>query len=228
MSVRAKICGIRSEDDLAIAVAAGADAVGFISGITHRSEDELDANVARALSRLVPPYVTRVLVTHLQDANEILRLADRVEADAIQVHGEVSLETVQAVVVGANGRQVIKAVHVTSGAALSSAVAAADICGAVHLDSRTEDRLGGTGRTHDWSVSAAIVQALAERRCHVILAGGLTPANLAEAMSVVGPFAVDANSGLEDDRGDKSESLCNAFVSLAHSGRNLEGNRGDG
>jgi phosphoribosylanthranilate isomerase len=216
VSARAKICGIRSESDLAIAVAAGADAVGFISGITHRSEDALDANVARALSRLVPPYVTRVLVTHLQDANEILCLADRVEADAIQVHGEVSLETVQAVVAGASGRQVIKAVHVTGTAAVSSAIAAADTCGAVHLDSRSDDRLGGTGRTHDWTVSAAIVRALAARKCPVILAGGLTPANVAEAILVVGPFAVDANSGLEDDRGDKSAARCQKFVEIAH------------
>ncbi|WP_068272252.1 phosphoribosylanthranilate isomerase [Aldersonia kunmingensis] len=217
MTVRVKICGIRSEDDLAIAVAAGADAVGFIAGTTHFTEDGLDAAAARNLSRQVPPYVTRVLVTHLQDAVAILRLADQVNADSIQVHGEVSLGTVRAVVNAASGRQVIKAVHVTGAEALDRAVAAADSCGAVHLDSRTDDRLGGTGFTHDWSVSAAIVQALAERNCPVILAGGLTPANVAEAISVVGPFAVDANSGLEDDRGDKSTGLCRAFVSRAHS-----------
>lgn len=155
-------------------------------------------------------------MTHLQDAGDIVALADRIEVDAIQVHGEVGLGTVQAVVAGAGRRHVIKAVHVTGADALNSAIAAAEVCGAVLLDSRTADRLGGTGLTHDWSVSAAIVRALAERNCSVILAGGLTPANVAEAISVVAPFAVDANSGLEDDRGDKSPALCREFVALAH------------
>lgn len=176
----------------------------------------MSAAAARTLSRHVPPYVSRVLVTHLEDAVAILHLANEVEVDAIQVHGEVSLDTVRAVVAGARGRQVIKAIHVTGTEALDDAVAAAGICGSVHLDSRTVDRLGGTGLTHDWSVSAAIVQTLAHRRCAVILAGGLTPANVEVAISEVGPFAVDANSGLENATGDKSARQCDAFVSLAH------------
>jgi phosphoribosylanthranilate isomerase len=214
--VRAKICGIRSEADLRIAVEAGADAVGLISGITHRTEDELPATAARTLSRQVPPYVTRVLVTHLQDAGAILRLAEEVEVDAIQVHGEVTAETVRSVKAGAGGRQVIAAVHVTGPRALNWAVAAAGVCDAVHLDSRTDDRLGGTGLTHDWSISAAIVRALAPWNGRVILSGGLTASNVGDALSAVTPFAVDANSGLEDARGNKSASLCQSFVSLAH------------
>ncbi|WP_433756126.1 phosphoribosylanthranilate isomerase [Nocardia sp. CA-135398] len=215
MTVRAKICGIRSEDDLGIALAAGADAIGFISGITHLSEDALDVERAAALSRLAPPFVTRVLVTHLEDAAAIVDLADRVGVDAIQVHGLVTIDTVREVRKSAGGRKIIEAVHVTGPEAMDIARQAAANCDAVLLDSRTADRLGGTGRTHDWSVSAAVVAALRELGCPVILAGGLGPDNVADAIARVRPFAVDVNSGVETATGDKDPDACAAFVAAA-------------
>lgn len=216
VAVRAKICGVRSEADLWIAVDAGADALGFISGVTHFSEDALDADAAARLACLVPPFVTRVLVTHLEDAAAIVELADRVGTDAIQVHGLVTADTVRQVKKGARGRRVIKAVHVTGPDAVDAAREAASDCDAILLDSRTADRLGGTGRTHDWSISAAIVSALAELNCPVILAGGLTPANVTRAIEAVRPFAIDVNSGVETATGDKQPEACAAFVHAAH------------
>ncbi|MFE6925289.1 phosphoribosylanthranilate isomerase [Nocardia sp. NPDC057663] len=216
MTVRAKICGIRSETDLRIAVEAGADAVGFISGITHFSEDGLDADEARRLASLVPPFVNKVLVTHLEEADAIIALADRIGVDTIQVHGLVSTETLRKVTAAANGRTVLRAVHVTGADAIQDAKTAAANCDAVLLDSRTTDRLGGTGRTHDWSISARIVAELSSLGCPVVLAGGLTAANVGEAISAVNPFGVDVNSGVEDSNGDKSPQACGSFVASAH------------
>ncbi|MEV0062686.1 phosphoribosylanthranilate isomerase [Nocardia sp. NPDC050718] len=219
MTVRAKICGIRSEADLRIALAAGADAVGFISGITHVSEDALDAATARRLAALVPPFVNRVLVTHLEAADEIIELADQLGVDTIQVHGLVSAETLRQVNAAARGRMILRAVHVAGADAILDAKAAAADCDAVLLDSRTADRLGGTGRTHDWTVSARIVTELAALGCPVVLAGGLTAANVGAAISAVKPFGVDVNSGVEDASGDKSQQACDSFVAAAHGAR---------
>ncbi|MGX1807016.1 phosphoribosylanthranilate isomerase [Nocardia sp. NPDC055321] len=216
MSVRAKICGIRSESDLTIAVAAGADAVGFICGVTHLSEDALTSEQARALVRRTPPFVTRTLVTHLEDPAEILSLADDLGVDAVQVHGLVSDDTVRRVRAGARGRAVLRAVHVTGPEAVDTAARIAADCDGILLDSRTGDRLGGTGLVHDWSISAAIVRALAGSGCRVILAGGLDPGNLTAAIRAVRPFAVDVNTGVESPGGDKSFDACARFVSLAH------------
>jgi len=83
---------------------------------------------------------------------------------------------------------------------------------AILLDSRTEDRLGGTGQTHDWSISQRLVAA---SQIPVILAGGLTPENVAEAVRTVRPYAVDVNSGVETATGDKSFNLCSQFVANA-------------
>ncbi|MFC8532128.1 phosphoribosylanthranilate isomerase [Nocardia sp. NPDC057227] len=218
MTIRAKICGIRSERDLRIAVDAGADAIGFICGVTHVSEDALDPDRAAALSRLVPPFVTRVLVTHLEEAAAIIALADQVGVDVIQVHGLVTDETAREVHALARGRKVVRAVHVTGPDAVDAARRAAATCDAVLLDSRTTDRLGGTGATHDWSISAEIVRTVREIGRPVILAGGLHPGNLAEAIEVVRPDAVDVNSGVETPAGDKDAGSCAAFVRAAHDG----------
>ncbi|MFX0573004.1 phosphoribosylanthranilate isomerase [Nocardia nepalensis] len=216
MTVRTKVCGIRSADDLRTAVSSGADAVGFICGITHVSEDALDAAQAAQLAALTPAFVTRVLVTHLEDAAAIVDLADRIGVDAIQVHGLVPVATVRQVRNAARGRQVIAAVHVTGPEAIDTARRLAPNCDAVLLDSRTADRLGGTGRTHDWSISAAIADALRELGRPVILAGGLTPENVAAAIHAVRPYAVDVNSGVENATGDKQPDACATFISTAH------------
>ncbi|WP_459545237.1 phosphoribosylanthranilate isomerase [Nocardia sp. X0981] len=216
MTVRAKVCGIRSRADLETAVSAGADAVGFISGTTHYSEDALSAAAAAELAAATPSFVNRVLVTHLEDAHAILDLADRVGVDTIQVHGLVDRDTLRAVHAGAHGRTIVRAVHVTGADAVARACDIAADCDAVLLDSRTTDRLGGTGRVHDWSISARIVRALARVGCPVILAGGLGPDNVDAAISAVHPFGVDVNSGVETESGDKDFTACAAFVKTAH------------
>lgn len=218
MSVRCKLCGIRSSADLRIAVEAGADAVGFITGVTHVSEDALAAEEARELVRLAPPYVSTVLVTHLETVPEILQLADFVGADTIQLHGLIDLDTTAAIFQRSNGRRITKAIHVTGPEAVEEAGAYLDICDALHLDSRTADRLGGTGELHDWSISRKIVEVASERGGRpVVLSGGLRPANVSDAITTVGPFAVDVNSGVEGANGDKDPELTASFVSAAHS-----------
>lgn len=213
--VRAKICGIRSEDDLRIAINSGADAVGFISGVTHFSEDELTAEEAQSLCRQVPPFVSRVLVTHLDDHAEIIHLARSIGVDSIQVHGLVTEETAARVFENWNGT-VTRVLHMVSGIGVEDALRVASTCDAVQFDSRTEDRLGGTGMTHDWNASASIALALREREIPTVLSGGLNDQNVAEAIDVVRPFAVDVNSGVEGPEGDKSSKRVNAFVEAAH------------
>lgn len=213
---RVKICGIRSGADLRVAVASGADAVGFISGVTHLSEDALTPEQAAELVAATPPYVSTVLVTHLERAEEILGLAEAVGADTIQVHGLVSHDTLREVFRRSHGRhRITRAVHVTDEDAINEARRVADACHGVHLDSRTADRLGGTGRTHDWSISRKIVESLAALRVPVILSGGLRPENVASAVQAVRPFAVDVNSGVEDQHGDKLAELSVGFVAAA-------------
>lgn len=159
--------------------------------------------------------MSTVLVTHLIDAAEILDLANYVGVDTIQIHGLVDRATVAAVFAKAQGRRITKAVHVLGPEAVDNALDVAASCHAIQLDSRTSDRLGGTGRTHDWSISRQIADTLRERERPVILAGGLQPENVVAAVRSVRPFAVDVNSGVENAQGDKVPERCTAFVSRA-------------
>lgn len=231
--MRVKVCGVRSLADLAVAVHAGADAVGFICGATHNTDDAVLPERLRTLvrhARSLSPEVERVLVTHLDDGKRILELADYAGVDAIQLHGKLVPGAIRTVWSAARGRRIIRAVHVTGEKAIDGALAVADLCHAVVLDTRTRHRLGGTGLTHDWKISARIVNALELTPCRVFLAGGLNPVNVAEAISVVRPFGVDVNSGVDDANGAKDREKCRQFVSVAHgsdakqiSGTSLQG-----
>lgn len=213
---RAKICGHRSLRDLEVSIGAGADAVGLISGVRHRSEDALPADGARALLARVPVFVTSVLVTHLRTAADVLALHRAVPAQVVQLHDQISDVEVETLRRNLPGVPLLRAVHVVDDASLLRAVDVARLADAVLLDSRTEDRIGGTGRTHDWSLSRRIVEAL---DVPVVLAGGLTPDNLSEALGIVRPYAVDVNSGVDDSAGDKDPDRVTRFVTQAHRAR---------
>lgn len=212
-AVRVKICGIGTTDDLAAAVTAGADAIGLIVGTTHLSEDELDIEQAQRLAAATPVFVSTVLVTHLTEAYRICELADLLGVDAIQAHGNLTPTAARELWQHRRTRRIIRTVHVTGEHSIDAATNAADTADALLVDSRTESRLGGTGLTHDWTISRRIVE-----RVHplpVILAGGLDATNVGQAIRTVRPFGVDANSRLKNPTGRKDPLACKSFVAAA-------------
>jgi phosphoribosylanthranilate isomerase len=210
-----KICGLRTEHEARAAVAAGATALGMLVGLTHRAEDEASEAEARHLVIALEIGPTMVLVTHLLDPAAVDDLARRIGVTTIQVHGDVSPDGLRALRVLAPDARLIKAIHVTGPDAVTRAEAFAPLADALLLDSRTADRLGGTGHTHDWTISRRIVAAVAP--VPVILAGGLTPDNVAAAIEQVRPAGVDVNSGVEDPTGAKDPDRMRAFIAAAQS-----------
>ena len=210
-----KICGLRTEYEARAALAAGATALGMLVGLTHRAEDEASEAEARQLVSALGPGPTMVLVTHLLDPAAIAALAQRIGVTTIQVHGDVPPDGLRTLRGLAPDACLIKAIHVTGPDAMARAEAFAPLADALLLDSRTADRLGGTGQTHDWSISRRIVDAVAP--VPVVLAGGLTPNNVANAIAQVRPAGVDVNSGVEDPSGAKDPDRMRAFIAAAQS-----------
>jgi phosphoribosylanthranilate isomerase len=213
-----KVCGIQTHDEASAALACGATALGFLVGLTHRAEDEIGAAAASDIVARLPAGTETVLVTHLLDPERVADLAASVGARAIQVHGDMAPEDLRRLRRMAPGRRLLKAVHVTGeddDAALARALAyAADATAdALVLDSRSADRLGGTGLTHDWAISRRIVAAV--RPLPVYLAGGLRPENVEEAVARVRPAGVDVNSGVEDAAGRKDAARMRDFARRA-------------
>jgi phosphoribosylanthranilate isomerase len=151
----------------------------------------------------------------IPDPERVAVLAASIGASTVQVHGEMAVPVLQRLRALVPGARLLKAVHVTGEDALGRALACA-AADALVLDSRTADRLGGTGRTHDWSISARIVAAVSP--LPVYLAGGLGPENAVAAIARVRPAGVDVNSGVEDATGRKDTERMRDFVARATAG----------
>lgn len=205
---RVKVCGITREADLRAAAKAGADAVGLISAVDVDTPREIPPERAAGLAATAPPFVAGVLVTMASTVEDIAPLVERVGPDAVQVHGDLSPDGVRTL--GSRVRaDVIRAVDAGSPAEIEAHDGAAD---ALLVDSLTEGGAGGTGEPHDWDRTAAVV---ADVETPVILAGGLTPDNVAAAVRTVDPYGVDVASGVERTGGVKDHDAVAAFVASA-------------
>jgi len=195
-----KVCGIMNRAELLQAVLAGADGVGFIVEIDS-SRHRLSAQEAADLIKQVPLFTNSVAVIAPEDVEGAVQLAELTGADVLQVHGSLSAADLAEL----KGRITQKLVAtVAAGSSLNEIKNYASSADAILLDTFSNGKLGGSGAVHDWNKSAAIVESL---RVPVILAGGLNPGNVAAAIAKVGPYAVDASSGLETDGKKDSEKI---------------------
>jgi phosphoribosylanthranilate isomerase len=201
---RVKVCGITSAEDRDVAVAAGADAVGFVAGVTVETPREVALDTAADLVAGVPPFVTSVLVTMPGDAATVRERVERVGPDAVQVHG-ADLELIEALADAP--AQVVAAVDAASDTATLATFA--DAADGLLVDSVDDEGGGGTGETHDWERTR---ERVADLGAPVILAGGLTPANVADAVATVDPYGVDVATGVERDGGRKDHDAVRRFV----------------
>jgi phosphoribosylanthranilate isomerase len=210
--MRVKICGVCRVEDALAAAAAGADAVGCLVGLDRASPEQVSATEARTVFSVLPPFVARVLVTHRTTLAEVSGLAREAAATTIQLHGDFPLVAIPALREALPFAAIVKCVHVTGEDAIAAAQAVARVADAVLLDTKVRGRIGGTGKVHDWSISARIVESLDKP---VILAGGLSPENVAEAIARVRPFGVDVNTGTRGTPGTKDHAKVRAFVANA-------------
>ena len=198
-----KVCGITSAADAALCADAGADAVGFV--FWPMSSRRIDPDKAAAISLALPPFVLRVGVFVDTKAEEMARVADHVGLDVFQLHGDEPPEALAGL-----ARRALKAVRVGKGFTEADALRYDKAAGLL-VDTRLPGETmmpGGTGVPFDWS----LVRGVRERASFLMLAGGLSPDNVAEALSAVRPDAVDVSSGVESLPGRKDPEKVRAFV----------------
>ena len=183
-----KICGITRLEDARFAVACGANAVGFV--FWPGSPRSIDPARAQAIARSLPPFVTTVGVFVNQPADHVNGVAAAVGLGVVQLHGDETIEFAA----GLN-RPVLKAMTLATGDAAIDRWPSGTM---VLLDAHDPVRRGGTGRTIDWTGAASV----AARR-PIVLAGGLNPDNVADAIARVQPYGIDVSSGVEAAPGVK-------------------------
>lgn len=198
MRTRIKICGLTREADVDAAVEAGADAVGLV--FYPQSPRYVSPERAMELARRIPPFVTVVALFVNATAQEIQRVLDTVPVSLLQFHGdegEAECRRWQ--------RPYMKAARVKPGMDLVQYAADFSSARAILLDAFVEG-YGGGGRTFDWSLIPA------QLPLPIVLSGGLTPANVGEAVRRLRPPAVDVSSGVEAEKGIKDAAKIAAFI----------------
>jgi phosphoribosylanthranilate isomerase len=205
--VRVKICGLTNPRDARAAVAAGADALGFNLWPGSKRHIVLEENVSWI--RELPPFVSRVAVLVDIPIEEAIRIAAHPVIDCVQFHGHESPDYLREF--ARTGNPFIVAIRLGS---LSDLDAAARLPAENFLlDAAVAGALGGTGSTANWEWAAEFVRRFPDSR--VILAGGLTPANVADAVRFTRPFGVDVASGVEANPRVKDEIKMKRFVRAA-------------
>lgn len=213
--VRVKICGIKTQEDAHAATAAGADELGFhveLEGGRSPLAPERAAEMIAALSSTV----SSVMVTSVVEPGRLIKLAKTTGANVLQLYGDATPEQIRAVKVALPSIKVWKVLNVSDESSVTRAKEYEGAADAIALDTlnKTTGVSGGTGEMHDWSISKRIVESVS---VPVILAGGLNPDNVAEAIKTVKPHGVDVNSGVSNPDGSKGIGKVEAFIEAAKS-----------
>jgi len=193
-----KVCGITRREDAAVAVDAGARALGFV--FWPKSPRFVDPFHARAIVATLPPFVTAVGLFVNQPHEYVSGVASLVRLGAVQLHGDESIAFAESL-----RQPVIRAL--TLGDRIDEWPARMRVL----LDAHDPARRGGTGRTIDWSAAAVVAQSRP-----ILLAGGITPENVAEAVARVRPFGIDVSSGVEHAPGIKDHNKIRALFEALH------------
>jgi phosphoribosylanthranilate isomerase len=232
-SVRVKVCGINSHEGIKLSAMLGANALGFLIGdeslsktgnvIGHRISVRRAANLVKE----VPPHVGSVLLIHVRSIDAVVDLVEAVSPTAIQIQTDMGLEALSELRNRCPEIKIVKSVHISPESIESDIIREAAVLvhsesvDAILLDSRRSPlskQTGGTGVTHDWKISAAVVDAVSP--FPVVLAGGLRPENVENAIVQVKPRAVDVMTGVETPKakGTKDFEKVEAFIQAVRLG----------
>jgi phosphoribosylanthranilate isomerase len=196
MRTRVKICCIATREEAAMAINAGADLVGLV-GPMPSGPGPIDLATAASIARGLPPGVASVLLSSATELDRLVGELDLVRPAVLQLVDAVEPEVLEALQRQGAGTRLLQVLHVQDAAVVARARALSSLVDGFLLDSGRPEaaikELGGTGRVHDWAVSRQVVDAVDRP---VFLAGGLNPANIAQAIAEVRPFGVDLCSGI--------------------------------
>jgi phosphoribosylanthranilate isomerase len=215
VAVEVKICGLTRAVDAEFADAAGAAYLGviFAGGPRQRPPAEARATLAGRRAR-------KVGVFGAQSASEIADVAGEAGLDVVQLHAEPDAERIQAVR-AATGREVWAVLRTPDGTLPGAAGDMADAADALLIDALAPGGLGGSGLAVPWGILGESLDAM-DAAHRIVLAGGLTAENVAEAIGYVSPMIVDVSSGVESAPGVKDHSRIRAFISAVRATGNLD------
>ncbi len=202
MGVKVKICGITNLDDALAAIDSGADAIGFV--FFEKSPRWISYRNAELIIKKLPPFVTTIGVFVNQSPVQIKEIVSNIKIDALQVYEQEIAK------LSDFSRQIIKVIRIKSLQSLDPLINFKDNVSAFLLDAYSPDSLGGTGKVFNWDIAVE-----AKKFGRIILAGGLNPENISEAIRYVRPYGVYVSGGVEAEKGKKDLKKLKLFIERA-------------
>ncbi len=211
-----KICATTNLDDALASIAAGANALGFILTASKR---QIAPEAAAAIIQALPPSVEKIGVVVNESPESLKRLAETTGLTGVQLHGDEPASQLAEFRRALGLRKLIKTLQarelLADPSKLDAYLAAAASIDGILLDSGSPAARGGTGQTFDWSAALPLVERIKRVDVPVVIAGGLTPANVADAIRLFDPCGVDVVSGVELTTGRKDPARLRAFIAAA-------------
>lgn len=209
--MRVQIAGIKTVEDALMCVKYDCDAIGLLVGKSHNSDDFISVSKAKEIIDCLPPFISSVIITHLEDGDEIIRILKETNANTVQLHSYIKESEVRKIKNTLPYVKILRLIHISDEGKILNELEEDFIGDCLFLDSINvkTNQFGGTGLVHDWNKSAEIVK---NTNLPVILAGGLNPNNVADAIRIVKPYGVDTNSGCKDINGYRNEKATKAFI----------------
>jgi phosphoribosylanthranilate isomerase len=219
MRTRVKICCISSVEEARMAIQAGADALGLV-GKMPSGPGPIDDDLILTIAKTIHPPVSSFLLTSEQSATGIIDHLNRTHVNTVQIVDELLEGTYRQIRDALPHLRIVQVIHVTGEESVEMAMNIHELVDAILLDSGNPKAaiktLGGTGNTHNWSISKKIVDSV---NIPVFLAGGLHSNNVVEAITAVLPFGVDVCSGVRTE-GRLDPGKLSSFINAVHSVQN--------
>jgi len=209
--IKIQIAGVSSLEDSVRLINLGVDGLGFTLRLPSGIHDDLTEEKAKKIIAALPPLVGTVLITYITNPVEAVEFCKYLGVNTIQLHAPVEKGVMTEIKNLLPNIKIIKSVNVVNSSAIDEAKKYAEEADAIILDTYDpkSGRHGATGITHDWTISRKIVETCPKP---VILAGGLNPDNVAEAIKNVKPWGVDVHTGIENSDGTPNHEKAAAFV----------------
>jgi phosphoribosylanthranilate isomerase len=206
--VKVKICGVTNTDDAHLVAESGADMLGMVVDVPVETPRKISVDKAEELSKEIRATIDIIVVLCPRSVEEVEMVVRRAEPFGVQLHGFESNAFLHSVREALPDVELIKTVHVAEDGMIHGIMPEEEYVDLILLDTFST-QIGGTGKTHSWDTSRAIVE---QSSIPVILSGGLTPENVKKAIQEVNPYGVDIASGVESSGGKKSKDKVLKFV----------------
>ena len=212
--INLQIAGITNKDDAIMCANAGFNIIGLLVGQKHESNEFISKELAKQIKDSLPKNTKTTLITHLEDAKEIIEIAKFIDVDFIQLHSYIKESEVEKIKIALPDKKLIRLIHIAEDGTILNDIKKMKYVDIYFTDSinKNTNQVGGTGLTHNLETDKQLIQTISKP---VMIAGGLTPENVSAAVKYCKPWGVDVNSGCRGENGKRNPQKVKAFVKNA-------------